>query len=57
VSGCTLIKCGLTDLHILVRSFRPIVGESSLRSCVLCGLSDLALLEGGLSDLINWCQS
>ena len=52
MSACTLVKCGLADLHILVRSFRPILGESSLRFCVLCGLSDLALLQGGLSDLI-----
>jgi hypothetical protein len=52
VSACILVKCGLADLHILVRSFRPTLGESSLRFCVLRGLSDLALLQGGLSDLI-----
>jgi hypothetical protein len=52
VSARIFVKCGLVDLRILVRSFRPILGESSLRFCILCGLSDLALLQGGLSDLI-----
>jgi hypothetical protein len=52
VSARIFVKCGLVDLRILVRSFRPTLGESSLRVCILCGLSDLALLQGGLSELI-----
>jgi hypothetical protein len=52
VSSCLVVKCGPTDLLILVRSLRPILGMSSLRSDILCCLSDLAFLDGSLSDLI-----